>query len=76
MLAAIVDDLELCILSTGETTHVQSPTDSISVLYLPICSHDDLLDFNWATTEDLYGSDYYPTVLDTLEAVPSPCNPR
>lgn len=76
MLAAAVEDLDLCILNSGEVTHYHTPSNSVSVLDLSLCSSDAFLDFSWRVTEDLCGSDHYPIVLASPEAVLSPCVPR
>ncbi len=76
MLAAAVQDLDLCILNSGEVTHYHTPTNSGSVLDLSFCSSDAFLDFSWRVIEDLCGSDHYPLVLTSPEAISSPRIPR
>ncbi len=71
MLATAVEDLDLYILNSRH-----APTNSVSVLDLYVCSSNAFLDFSWRATEDLRGSDHYPIVPISTEAVLSPRVPR
>lgn len=76
MLTGIFEDLDLCILNTGEMTHFHTPKNSVSILDLSICSPNGLVDFTWRVTDDLRGIDHHPILLTSPEANTSPCVPR
>ncbi len=69
MIASLLEELDLGLLDNGDPTHFNVQNNSTSVLDLCLCSSDALLDFTWKVTEDLCGSDHYPSLLSSPELI-------
>ena len=64
-----VESLDLTVLDTGEPTHFHIQTGSFSCTDLSVSSPNAFVDFNWKV-HDLHGSDHFPILLTTLDAIP------
>ena len=58
--------MNLCILNDGSITSIHPATGSSSALDLSVCSPSLVLDYEWSTHDDLYGSDHFPVVLTAI----------
>ena len=58
---------DLCLLNSGEKTHLHIQTGTESAIDLSLCSPDVYADFNWSTADDLFGSDHFPVLMDYIE---------
>ena len=76
LLASFIEDEELEILNTGEVTHFHSQTGTFTSIDLSLCSSNCLLDFRWSVLPDLYGSDHFPILLESIDSLPESRLPR
>ena len=76
LLASVVEDADLCVLNSGEPTHLHTQTGTLSVIDLSLSSPDCALDFIWNVCSDPRGSDHYPVILSTPDVTPMPRLPR
>ena len=68
MIASLVEDEGLEILNSGDVTHFHSQTGTFTSIDLSLCSPTCLLDFTWRVLPDLYGSDHFPILIESIDA--------
>ena len=75
-----VEDLigrnNICILNTHEHTHFHLQTGTSSAIDLTLASPDVAPDLQWSVLNDLYGSDHYPIMLQSMTSRPTPSEPH
>ena len=76
ILATVVEDLDLCILNSGDMTYYHGQTGVFTAIDLSLCSADAVLDFNWSVLPDLHGSDHFPILISSTECEPRRRLPR
>lgn len=59
----IIDDANLCVLNTGESTHFSEANKSFSAIDLTLASTTVANVFGWEVSGDGMGSDHFPIVL-------------
>lgn len=74
--ASFVEDEELEVLNSGDVTYFHSPTGTFTAIDLSLCSSGVYLNFNWSVLPDLYGSDHFPILLESVTSVPQSRPPR
>ena len=55
---------DLCLLNTGQSTHLHVQTGTLTAIDLSLCSPDIFPGILWSTADDLYGSDHYPIIIE------------
>ena len=65
-----IESLDLTVLNTGEPTHFHIQTDSFHCIDLSVSSPNASVDFSWKVLVDLHGSDHFPILLTTGDAIP------
>ena len=71
-----IESLDLTVLNTGEPTHFHIQTGSFSCIDLSVSSPNAFIDFIWKVLDDLHGSDHFPVLLTTGDAIPVTRAPR
>ena len=66
MIEQLILDNDWSILNNGQPTHYYSQTNTESVIDLTICSPECRLAFQYEVLDQLWGSDHYPVVLETI----------
>ena len=64
------------LLNTGDVTHIHSQTGTFISIDLSVCTSNSLLDFTWRVLPDLYGSDHFPILLESVDSEPRSRPPR
>ena len=64
LLERFIHDESLCLLNTGERTHVTLPSGRTSVLDLSLCSPQLISSLTWTVWDDPMGSDHFPVWLE------------
>lgn len=67
MIEQAVIATDACILNTGDHTHLHVQTGSTSAIDLSICSSNLVDSVTWRVLDDLYGSDHYPIIIETID---------
>ena len=75
-LASFVEDEGLEVLNSGDITYFHSPTGTFTAIDLSLCSCCLYLNFNWSVLPDLYGSDHFPILSESVASVPQSRPPR
>ncbi len=47
-------------------SHISSQTGSFTFIDLSLCTTNALLDFTWQVLPDLYGSEHFPILIETV----------
>jgi len=76
LIASFIEDEGLEILNSGDVTHFHSQTGTFTSIDLSLCTSNTLLDFSWRVLPDLYGSDHFPILLESIESEPQSRPPR
>lgn len=76
LLASFIEDEDLEVLNSGDVTHFHSPTGTFTAIDLSLCSSASFMDFRWSVLPDLYGSDHFPILLQSIDSVPQSRPPR
>ena len=64
-----IESFDLTVLNTGEPTHFHIQTGSFSCIDLSVSSPIAFVDFSWKVLDDLHGSDHFPILLTTGDAI-------
>ena len=56
----------LCLMNDKSYTYLHPATGKFSSLDLSICLPSVLLDFDWTVSEDQYGSDHFPVIIESV----------
>ena len=64
------------LLNTRDVTHFHSQTGTFTTIDLSVCTSNSLLDFTWRVLLDLYGSDHFPILLESVDSEPRSRPPR
>ena len=64
ILESLICDESLCILNTGQRTHVTLPSGQTSALDLSLCSPQLAQLFTWSAHDDPLGSDHFPVWIE------------
>ena len=56
------------LLNTGYVTHFHSQTGTFTSIDLFVCTSNSLLNFTWRVLPNLYGSDHFPILLESVES--------
>ena len=75
-LFSFIEEQNLGILNTGESTHYHIQTNTFSRIDLSLCSTTCLLDFTWEVDGDRHGSDHFPIILKNSNQPPLNRSPR
>jgi len=67
---------DLCLLNSGEMTHLHVQNGTTSAIDLSFCSPDIFPDMQWMVLDDLHGSDHFPILLKILCPQQHPGEPR
>ena len=70
LLASFIEDEGLEVFNSGDVTHFYSQTGTFTSIDVSLCTSDCLLDFHWRVLPDLYGSDHFPILLESLDTEP------
>ena len=70
LIASLIEDEGLKLLNTGDVTHFHSQTGTFTSIDFSVCSSNSLLDFTWRVLPDLYGSDHFPILLESVDSEP------
>ena len=76
LIASFIEDEGLEVLNSGDVTHFHSPTGTFTSIDLSLCTSNSLLDFTWRVLPDLYGSDHFPILIDSVDSEPRSRLPR
>jgi hypothetical protein len=57
-------DSDICLLNTGEATHLHTQTGTTSAIDLSLCTPDIVGDVRWMVMDDTYGSDHFPLTIE------------
>ena len=76
LMASFIEDEDLEVLNSGDVTYFHSPTGIFTAIDLSLCSSNVYLNFNWSVLPDLYGSDHFPILLQSVDSVPQSRPPR
>lgn len=76
LIASFIDDEGLEVLNSGDVTHFHSPTGTFTSIDVSLCTSNCLLDFTWRVLPDLYGSDHFPILIESLDSEPQSRPPR
>ncbi|XP_018020252.1 uncharacterized protein LOC108676647 [Hyalella azteca] len=71
-----ITNCNICLLNTGETTHLHVQTDTTSAIDLSQCTPDIVNNARWSVMSDTYGSDHFPIHIDFTIHQPLPTEPR
>ena len=75
-----VEDLlnrtNICLLNSNVHTHFHLQTGTSSAIDLTLSSPDIAPDLQWSVLDDLYGSDHFPIIIQSLTSRPSPTEPH
>ena len=72
----LISDFNLCLLNDKTHTFVHSGLGTTSSIDLTICSPSLYLDFQWQVADDLYSSDHFPIILNSITPTVEPHLPR
>lgn len=67
---------DVCLLNTIQHTHFHVQTGTTSAIDLTLSSPDLAPDFQWSVLDDLYGSDHFPIVIESLTSQPNQMLPH
>lgn len=67
---------DVCLLNTGEATHLHTQTGTTSAIDLSLCTPDIVNDVRWMVMDDTYGSDHFPLVIEYETHQPANVQPR
>ena len=70
LIAPFIDDEDLELLNTGDDTHFHSQTGTFTSIDHSVCTFNSLLDFIWRVLPDLYGSDHFLILLESVDSEP------
>lgn len=76
LIASFIEDEGLEVLNNGDITHFHSQTGTFTSIDLSLCTSNCLLDFSWRVLPDLYGSDHFPILIESLDSEPRSRLPR
>lgn len=75
LIEAFLGATNLCIINGNSPTHFCSATGKHSYIDLSLSSPQILSRIEWRVSDDLYGSDHYPIVIDIIGRQPPPPRP-
>ncbi|XP_018013496.1 uncharacterized protein LOC108670541 [Hyalella azteca] len=67
-----ITNCNICLLNTGETTHLHVQTGTTSAIDLSLCIPDIVNNARWSVMSDTYGSDHFPIQIDFAIHQPLP----
>ena len=76
LIDSFIEDEDLDLLNTGDATHFHNQTETFTSIDLSVCTSNSLLDFTWWVLSDLYGSDHFPILLESVDSEPRSRPPR
>ena len=76
LIASFIEDEDLELLNTGDITHFHSQTGTFISIDLSVCTSNYLLDFTWRVLPNLYGSDHFSILLESVDSEPRSRPPR
>ena len=72
----MLSDHHLCVFNDGLNTYLHSASGTYTALDLSITNPELIQDFKWYVHGDLWGSDHFPTVLESFTPCPTNSVPR
>ena len=76
LFSSLIENEDLGLFNTGEPTHYQLQTGTLSCIDLSIGSSNCMMDFTWKVTDDWHSSDHVPIILNTNSGPPVQRSPR
>ena len=76
LIASFIENEGLELLNTGDATNFHSQTGTFTSIDLSVCTSNSLLDFTWRVLPDLYESDHFPILLESVDSEPRSRPPR
>ena len=70
LIVSFIEDEDLELLNTGDVTHFHSQTGTFTSIDLSVYTSNCLLDFTWRVLPDLYDSDHFPILLESVDSEP------
>lgn len=68
LIAPFIEDEGLEVLNSGNVTHFHSQTGIFTSINLSLCTSNSLLDFTWRVLPDLYGSDFFQILIESVNS--------
>lgn len=75
MISAILQDVDLHILNTGQPTYLSPSYGTLSAIDVSSCSSLLLVELEWYVLDDLHNSDQFPAMILLQNVNPLPINP-
>ena len=76
MIASVIENEDVGFLNSGEPTHLQIQTGTLSCIDLSVLSANCVVDFSWRTLDDWHTSDHAPIIINDNSDLPEQRSPR
>ena len=67
VIESLLQDETISLMNTGEHTHIHTQTGTTHAIDLSLCSSELLLEYEWSTLGDFYGSDHVVISIKNIE---------